>query len=101
MTLASDIQNDLANMLGDWGDSIRISATDYNGVYDSQLVETDDYLGFAPTFSLSQTDVTASGVARGDSVTITSGIAGLTAKTHTVRAIEAAQDGLVKLILSE
>lgn len=101
MTLASDINTDLANMMGDWGDSISIGGTPYDGLYDTELVDTLDYQGYSPVFTLLASDVAASSVARGNTVQVTSVITGITSKAFTVRVIEPVIDGLQRLVLSE
>ncbi len=101
MTLATDINADLVNMLADWGDTVTIGGSTYNGLYDQDLTESLEFTGFSPVFSMTNDDATASGVARGDTVQITSGISGLATKTHTVRVIERPGEGLTRLVLSE
>lgn len=101
MTLADDINTDLANIMDDWGDTILIGAETFNGLYDQEYVESLDHAGFSPVFSMTRNDYTASGLARGDTVQITSGIGGLASKVHTVRVIEQTGEGVVRLVLSE
>lgn len=101
MTLADDITTDLANMLDDWGDTITIGGTAYNGIYDQDFIESLDHAGFSPVFTMTNTDASASSVARGDTVQITSSISGLASKIHTVRVIERPGEGVTRLVLSE
>lgn len=101
MTFISDIQADLGNMLDDWGDSITIGGTEYDGLYDQEFIESGDYAGFTPVFTLAASDATASGVARGTDVTVTSALNALTDQAYTVRVVQTMGDGVTKLILTE
>ena len=99
MTIASDINSDLANMLSDWGDTITIGGTTYNGIYESEYVEVLGMEGFKPVFTGATSDFSA--VARGADATVTSVIGGITDKAFTVAQPQDQRDGTTKLLLNE
>lgn len=101
MALADDIISDLDDMMGDWGDSVTIGGTAYDCLYDRSFVENADFAGFLPVVTLTAANAQASGVALGDSVSVTSVINVITDKAFTVRIIEPQGDGETKLVLEE
>lgn len=101
MTLASDINADLTAIMGDWSDSITITAVNYDGLFDTELAESLDFAGYSPVFSMLTSDATASGLARGQTVQVTSAISGISNKNYTVRVVDPSIDGITRLVLSE
>lgn len=99
MALADDILSDLDGMFDDWGDSITIAGTAYDGLYDREYVETKDMAGFMPVFTLKTSE--ASGAVTGTAVAVTSVINGITAKVFKVRVRQVQGDGTTKLVLEE
>jgi len=99
MSLASDINADLDNMLGDWGDTITYKGDVFDGVYESEFVETEQMQGFKPVFTAKTADVSA--VSRGDEVKVTSVIGDITNKDFKVADLQDQRDGTTKLLLTE
>ena len=101
MPLSDSFDTDLTNMMADWGDTITIGANTYNGTYDPEYIEVEDFEGYAPVFTAKTADVLASSIARKTAVTVTSVIAGITAKAFTVGQMKDMHDGTTKLRLVE
>ena len=101
MTIASQINADLVDMLADWGDTITIGGTEYNGIYTQEYSESIDYSGYSPVFTISSSDASSSSVSRGTSVTVTSTLNSLTAKGYKVRVVQSEGDGITKLTLTD
>ena len=78
------------------GDTITISGTPYDGFYASEYIESLDFQGYKPVFTLASG---VSGATRNASVT--SDIAGITDQPFTIATIQNMRDGTMKLILQE
>lgn len=99
MALTDHLADDLDAIFADWGDSVTIGATTYAGLYDAAPMDAMGMVGYAPAFLGRSDQLTSAVAAHGTSVTVTSPLAGITAKAFTIAAREDQRDGTVKLIL--
>jgi len=95
---ATLLDADLDDIFNDFESSITVGGSTYAGFYEQTYVEISGFDGYAPVFTGKAADL--GGLNKGDGVTVSSDIEGITSKAFTVRQ-PVTEGRTIKLILHE